>query len=111
MKPLQWIGSALAALRDFPEDARRVGGHNLHLIQLGFEAEDWKPMASVGRGVYEIRIHTDTEHRILYVAKFAEAVYVLHCFEKKSRRTPLRDLEVGRNRYRVLLRERQTSAE
>ncbi len=111
MKPLHWIGSALADLRAFPEDARRVGGHNLHLLQLGFEAEDWKPMPTVGAGVYEIRIHTATEHRIFYVAKFEEAVYALHCFEKKSQRTPTRDLELGRSRYRTLLRERRTRNE
>lgn len=107
MKPLRWVGSALADLRAFPDDARRVGGHNLHLVQLGFEAEDWKPMPGVGPGVYEIRIHTATEHRIFYVAKFEEAVYALHCFEKKARRTPSQDLEIGRERYRALLRERR----
>ena len=106
MKPLRWVGSALADLRAFPPAARRGGGHNLHLVQLGLEAEDWKSMASIGAGVYEIRIHTAVEHRIFYVAKFDEAIYALHCFEKRSRRTSRRDLEVGRERYRTLLRER-----
>lgn len=107
MKPLQWVGSALADLRSFPEDARRVGGHNLHLLQLGLEAEDWKPMPGVGPGAYEIRIHTDNEYRVFYVAKFEEAIYALHCFEKKSRRTAAHDIETGRQRYRTLLRERR----
>lgn len=106
MKPLRWIGSALADLRAFPQDARRVGGHNLHLVQLGLESEDWKPMAGVGPGVYELRIRTRVEHRIFYVAKFEEAVYVLHCFQKTSRRTSSHDLEVGRDRYRMVVRER-----
>ena len=106
MKPLRWVGSALADLRAFPEDARRAGGHNLHLVQLGLEAEDWKPMPDVGPGVYELRIHTATEYRVFYVAKFEEAVYALHCFEKKSRRTTAHDLETGRERYRTLLRQR-----
>lgn len=106
MKPLRWVGSALADLRAFPEDARRVGGHNLHLVQLGLEAEDWKPMPDVGPGVYELRIHTATEYRVFYVAKFEEAVYALHCFEKKSRRTAAHDLEIGRERYRTLFRQR-----
>jgi phage-related protein len=106
MKPVRWVGSALADLRAFPPDARRVGGHNLHLVQLGLEAEDWKAMTEVGAGVYEIRIHTGVEHRILYVAKFEEAVYALHCFEKKSRRTSQRDVEIGRERYRTVVRER-----
>ena len=75
-------------------------------MQLGFEAEDWKSMAGVGPGVYELRIHTGVEHRIFYVAKFEEAVYVLHCFQKKSRRTSPRDFEIGRDRYRTVVRER-----
>lgn len=107
MKPLFWVGSALADLRAFPDEARRVGGHNLHLVQLGLEAEDWKPMPGVGPGAYEIRIHTAGEYRIFFVAKFEEAVYALHCFEKKARRTPRHDLEIGRERYRTLLGERR----
>lgn len=87
-------------------DARRVGGHNLYLVQQGFEAEDWKPMTGIGPGVYELRVHTGVEYRIFYVAKFEEAVYALHCFEKRSRRTALRDLEIGRDRYRTVVRER-----
>jgi phage-related protein len=63
-------------------------------------------MAAVGHGVYELRIHTAVEHRIFYVAKFDEAVYVLHCFEKKSGRTSQRDVEIGRERYRAVVRER-----
>jgi phage-related protein len=111
MKPLRWVGSALVDLRGFPADARRLGGHSLHLVQLGLEAKDWKPMPGVGPGAYEIRIQTEREHRIFYVAKFEEAVYALHCFEKKTRHTPIRDLEVGRERYRTLLRERRTKAQ
>lgn len=64
-------------------------------------------MPGVGPGVYEIRIHTVTEYRILYVAKFEEAVYALHCFEKKTRRTSIHDLELGKERYRTVLRERR----
>ncbi len=70
MKPLRWVGSALADLRAFPDDARRVGGHNLHLVQLGLEAEDWKPMPGVGPGVYEIRIHTTKEQGTDFVGDF-----------------------------------------
>lgn len=63
-------------------------------------------MTGIGPGVYELRIHIGVEHRIFYVAKFEEAVYALHCFEKKSRRTSRRDLEIGRERYRAVVRER-----
>ncbi len=65
-------------------------------------------MPGVGSGVVEIRIHTATEHRVLYVGKFEEAVYVLHAFEKKARRTPKRDIELVRSRLASLLAERRT---
>ena len=67
------------------------------------EPEDWKPMPSVASGVQEVRIHTALEHRVIYVAKFAEAVYVLHAFEKRSRKTPKRELEIVRRRFRAIL--------
>jgi phage-related protein len=68
------VGSALDDLRDFPEDARREAGHQLHLVQLGLVPDDWKPMPAVAAGVYEIRIHTALQHRVFYVAKFSDGV-------------------------------------
>ena len=101
-KDLWWVGRSQEDLRDFPAQARREAGHQLHLVQLGIEPEDWKPMPSVGPGVMELRIHDETEHRVFYVAKYAEAIYVLHAFEKKSQKTAQRDLDVGRDRFREL---------
>ena len=63
---------------------------------------DWKAISSVGAGVLEIRIRGRLEHRVLYVAKFAEAVYVLHAFEKKSQKTRKSDLDTARRRLREL---------
>ena len=54
-------------------------------MQQGLEPADWKPLSSVGIGVREIRVHTGREHRVVYVARFAEAIYVLHAFQKKSK--------------------------
>ncbi len=68
-----------------------------------FEPNDWKPMPTVGPGVQEIRIHTGIEHRVFYVAKFAEGVYVLHAFEKRTRKTPKREPELARDRFRALV--------
>ena len=65
-------------------------------------------MPSVGPGVREIRIHTGLEHRVLYVAKFVEAVYVLHAFEKRTRKTPRRDIGLAQQRYRALVTQRRT---
>jgi len=107
LKPVVWVGSSLEDLRSFPDVARQRAGHNLHLVQLGLEPADWKPMASVGAGVVELRIRTDRAHRVFYVARFAEAIYVLHAFEKKTRKTVRQDLEIGRARLREVLRMRQ----
>jgi phage-related protein len=71
------------------------------------EPSDWKPMTTVGTGVREIRVHTKTEHRVCYMARFAEAIYVLHAFEKRSQKTPARDIELARTRYRELLEWRR----
>jgi len=68
---------------------------------------DWKPMSSVGPSVREIRVHTALEHRVLFVAKFTEAVYVLHGFEKRTPKTSRRDVELARQRYRALVAQRR----
>lgn len=68
---------------------------------------DWKALSSVGPGVYEIRVHTGVEHRVFYVARFSEAIYVLHAFEKKTRQTRSSDIDVGRRRYARLEAQRR----
>ena len=95
-------------MRAFPTDARRVAGLQLRRVQQGLEPNDWKPMPDVGPGVLEIRVHTGVEHRIFYVAKFREGIYVLHAFEKRTSKTPQRDMNLGRSRLRALLVRRQT---
>ena len=77
------------------------------LTEEGKEPLDWKPLAMVGTGVIEIRVHVSGEQRVVVVSRFAEAVYVLHAFEKKSRKTPRRDIELARQRYRELMVERE----
>ena len=105
-KPVFWLGSALDDLRAFPEEARRSAGHEIHLVQLGLEPSDWRPMSSVGPGVMELRIHSQLEHRVFYIAKFAEAVFVIHAFQKKTRKTPKRDIDLAKHRLTELLRQR-----
>ena len=106
-KPLIWLGSSLADVRAFPADARRVAGFQLRRTQQGLQPNDWKTMGTVGSGVEEIRIHTSLEHRVLYVARFAEGVYVLHAFEKRTAKTSKRDLAVAKDRFRLLLSQRR----
>lgn len=105
-KPIVWLGDSRATIRAFPEGVRQIAGFQLWRIQRGLEPNDWKPMPSVGSGVQEIRIHGDVEHRVLYVAKFVEAVYVLHAFEKRTRRTPKEDLSLAQQRFRSLINQR-----
>ncbi len=97
IKPVLWTGSTREDLRAFPKEARRQAGHELYQVQRGLDPSDWKPMASVGLGVREIRIHTGREHRIIYVAKFEEGVYALHAFEKKPAGLHVRILSLPGN--------------
>lgn len=109
-RPIGWRGSSYEVLLRFPDDARRDAGYQLHLVQHGRMPDDWKPMPTIGPGAIEIRLHTATELRIILVCKFAEAVYVLHAFEKKSRKTPRADIKLARQRYRAPVDERRRSA-
>ncbi len=86
-----------------PADARRDIGVELTLVQGGDLPTDWKPIRGVGAGVMEIRVHRPGEFRVIYVAKFAEAVYVLHAFGKKSQKTPKTDLDLAKRRYAQML--------
>ena len=105
-RPVEFRGSSLGDLRDFPAVARREAGHQIDLVQQGLEPDDWKPMSIVGQGVREIRIGgEDGAFRVIYVARFEDAVYVLHCFQKKTRQTRKADLDLAARRYRDLLRE------
>jgi phage-related protein len=106
-KPLILLGSSRRDLRAFPAPARRLPGFQLRRLQQGLAPDDWKPMPMVGPGVREIRIHLEGAYRVLYLATRAEAVYVLHAFEKKTQKTAARDLEIGRDRFRALGKLRQ----
>jgi phage-related protein len=105
-KPLQWLGDSRQRLQDFPDVARQRAGFELWEVQQGNEPADWKPMPSVGPGVNEVRIRAGGAWRVLYVAKFAEAVYVLHAFGKKSQQTPKLDIDLAAGRYGELLKRR-----
>ena len=105
-KPVEFRGNSLDDLRAFPLSARREAGHQLDQVQNGQEPDDWKPMNTVGQGVKEIRIRDAAgAFRVIYVAKFADAVYVLHCFKKKTEKTSKADLDLASKRYRDLLKE------
>jgi len=105
-KPVEFRGSSLDDLRAFPLAVRREAGHQIDQVQNNQEPDDWRPMNTVGQGVKEIRIRDVAgAFRIIYVAKFADAVYVLHCFQKKTEKTNKVDVDLAARRYRELLKE------
>lgn len=106
MKPIEFRGNALNDLRDFPVTAMREAGYQLDKVQNGLSPDDAKPMPSIGEGVVELRIWDEAgTFRVVYVAKLAAAVYVLHCFQKKTQQTAKRDMEIAQKRLKELLKE------
>lgn len=103
MKPARFLGTARRNLAAFPELARRQAGYDLFMVQVGRDPADFKPLPTVGAGAYEIRIRdTAGAFRIVYVAKLEEAVYVLHAFQKKTRRTSEADIKLAAQRYKLI---------
>jgi len=108
MKRISFVGRSLDELKHFPEDARREAGYQLDKVQRGLEPSDWKPIKTVGCGVTEIRITEDQGiYRVIYVAKYAETVFVLHAFKKKSQKTSKNDLDIVRQRLKMVIQEAQ----
>lgn len=105
MKLLRFLGDSLKCLREFPEDARHDAGYQLDRVQRGEQPEDFKPMPGIGKGVEELRVWDDSgTYRVIYTARLADAVYVLHAFQKKTQVTAKRDVELARKRYFDLMR-------
>ena len=104
MRPVCFLGDSLSCLRDFPENARHDAGYQLEKLQRGEQPDDFKPLAAVGKGVEEIRVSDSSgAYRVVYLARRAEAVYVLHAFHKKAQATPRKALEIAKERFRQLL--------
>ena len=105
MKPIQFLGDSLRCLRDFPDDARQDAGYQLDKVQRGEQPDDFKPMPAIGKGVEEVRVWDDSgTYRVIYTARFADAVYVLHAFQKKTQTTSRKDIDLARERYTQLMR-------
>jgi phage-related protein len=113
-KPVVWVGSTYRELLSFPAGARREIGFQLGLVQNGGTPAGSKPMEQVGSGTFELRTVTNEGgqiiHRVFYVAKFPEAVYVLHAFQKTTQTTSKHDIDLGRDRYKEMLLHRRQLA-
>ena len=107
-KEIRWVGSTYDDLLAFPDDVRRTAGFQLSKVQAGLEPEDWRPFDQVGTGTREIRIRESNGiYRVMYVAKFEEAIYVLHCFQKKTQATSKYDKDIAQARYRAVISMRR----
>jgi phage-related protein len=103
VKEIRFLGSSRQEISLFPTTARSRAGHELYLTQLGEDPGDFKPMPTVGKGVFEIRIRDQAgAFRVLYVAKFVSCVYVLHAFQKKTQKTAQQALRVAAQRYGLI---------
>ncbi len=108
MKQIHFLGDALKSIREFPEDVRHDAGYQLDKVQHGEHPDDYKPMPSIGKGVEEIRLRDASGiFRVVYTARLADAIYVLHAFQKKTPATARRDIELANKRYTELLRGNQ----
>lgn len=106
VKPIEFLGDSLRSLRDFPDDAKQDAGYQLDRVQHGLQPDDFKPMPTIGKGVEEIRVLDDSgAYRVIYTARLADAVYVLHAFQKKTQATSKRDTELATQRFTLLSRK------
>ena len=106
IKPVEFLGDSLDRLREFPDDAKQDAGYQLDRVQHGLQPDDFKPMPSIGKGVEEIRVWDDSgTYRVIYTARLADAVYVLHAFQKKTQATSKRDIELAKQRFAQLTRK------
>ena len=102
-KALHFMGSSHSDLKAFPDEARRDAGFHLDAVQRGFEPENWKTMKTVGTGVKELRVRDPTgAYRVIYLATRPEAVYVLHCFQKKTEKTSQHDIDLAQKRFKAI---------
>jgi len=105
-KEIRWVGSSYQDILKFPVEPRKEAGFQLGKVQAGLEPDDWKPFNDVGVGTKEIRIRDATGiYRVMYVAKFEQAIYVLHCFQKKTEATTKQDKAIAETRYRAVVNE------
>ena len=107
MKPTHFVGSSLADLKSFPADVRMDVGFALHQAEQGEKSLHATPLVGFkGAGVLEVISNSDGKtYRAVYTVKLSEAVFVLHCFQKKTQKTASPDIELATKRYRQLVKE------
>lgn len=109
MKEILYYATTKKDIEAFPRKAKERIAQLLEMLseEMDLQPQDFSYMATVGMGVYELRVKADKNYRVFYVAKFEESIYVLHAFSKKTQKTEKKDLEKGRERYKALLHFRE----
>ena len=108
MKDIDFLGDSLENIRLFSEEAKDDLGFQLDRVQRGEDPDNWKPLKTVGAGVKEIRTKvSDGIYRTVYIAKFEEAIYVLHAFQKKTEKTAKSDIDKAKKRFKDLMGKRK----
>jgi phage-related protein len=98
-----WLGDSLEVMRDFPAGIREVLGGDLFRLQVGAVPRNSETMVTVGRGVRELRARDRSGHyRAIYVVRKREGIFILHAFQKKSRKTLKQDIDIARKRLREI---------
>ena len=106
MKDIEFLGTSLEDVRSFPDDIKQDTGYQLHKVQIGDMPDNYKPMSIIGGSVVEIRLKDSNGiYRVIYTAKFADTVYVLHAFTKKTQKTPQSDIDLAKSRLKSLVQE------
>lgn len=108
MKSVFYVGDSLKVISRFPDKAKQRILTLLDGIREGVapHPKEFKYIPAAGKGVYELRIKVDSQYRVFYVTKFAEGIYVLHAFVKKTQKTAKNDIEMGAKRYKALIEYR-----
>ena len=108
-KSLRFCRGAYDELLSFPKPIVKVIGYQLGRVEAGLEPDRWEWFATVGEGVRQLGVKDATAwYRTMYVTSFPEAIYVLHCFQKKTDKTPKRDIDIARARLSDLTAEHRT---
>jgi phage-related protein len=99
-----WEGDSREVLQSFPDDVRQNIGFQLWQLQQGEKPTDYRPLPSVGAGVFELRDQDQRAwYRVVYLSRIDDVIYVLHCFEKKSREMPRRDFARAKQRFKAVM--------
>jgi phage-related protein len=111
---IAWEGDSLGVMRRFPDEVKQNLGHQLRLLQRGERPTDYRPVATIGPGVFELRDQDERAwYRVIYLSRVRDVIHILHCFEKKSREIPQKDVQLAQQclkAVRALIEEQRRHA-